>query len=88
MGAIYVSAIALAKADGARGLDKSSPYKEKFEILPQYLKHILKLVDVQLIRQRKMKVAVDCVNGAAFQAAPRLLSELGCETILLNCEPT
>jgi len=35
-----------------------------------------------------MKVAVDCVNGAAFQAAPKLLSELGCEAILLNCEPT
>ncbi|MFH1903682.1 MAG: phosphoglucosamine mutase [Candidatus Omnitrophota bacterium] len=70
------------------GSDKSSPYKEKFEILPQYLKNVLKLVDVQLIRQRKMRVAVDCVNGAVFQAAPKLLSELGCETILLNCEPT
>ena len=61
---------------------------EKIEILPQYLQHVLKLVDVQLIRQKKMKVAVDCVNGAVFQAAPKLLSELGCETILLNCEPT
>ena len=79
------------------GSDKSDPYKcrggavsphEKFEILPQYLQYILKLVDVQLIRQRKMKVAVDCVNGAAFQAAPKLLSELGCEIIFLNCKPT
>ena len=35
-----------------------------------------------------MKVAVDCINGATFQAAPYLLSELGCEIILLNCEPT
>ena len=61
---------------------------EKFEILPQYLQHVLKLVDVPLIRQRKMKVAVDCVNGAAFQAAPKLLSALGCEIILFNCEPT
>ncbi|MFA5393883.1 MAG: phosphoglucosamine mutase [Candidatus Ratteibacteria bacterium] len=64
------------------------PPPEKVEILPQYLEHILKLVDVRLIRQSKMKVAVDCVNGAAFQAAPKLLSELGCEVILLNCEPT
>ncbi len=79
------------------GSDKSDPYKcregamsppEKVEILPQYLEHILKLVDVQIIRRKKMKVALDCVNGAAFQAAPKLLSELGCETILLNCEPT
>ncbi len=61
---------------------------EKIEMLPQYLQHVSKLVDVQLVRQKKMKVAVDCVNGAAFQAAPKLLSELGCETILLNCEPT
>ncbi|MFH2069046.1 MAG: phosphoglucosamine mutase [Candidatus Omnitrophota bacterium] len=79
------------------GSDESDPYKcrngvisppEKFEIFPQYLKHVLKLVDVRLIRQRKMKVAIDCVNGAAFQAAPKLLSELGCKTTLLNCEPT
>jgi len=67
---------------------RGNDIKEKIDILPQYLKHILKLVDVQLIRQKKLKVAVDCVNGAAFKAAPKLLSELGCETILLNCEPT
>ena len=78
----------LLRSGGARGSDESSPYKKKVDILPQYLKHILKLVDVQLIRQRKIRVAVDCVNGATFQAAPKLLFELGCETILLNCEST
>ncbi|MCX5642802.1 MAG: phosphoglucosamine mutase [Candidatus Omnitrophica bacterium] len=62
--------------------------EEKIEILPQYLRHILSLVDTQLIRQKKMRVAIDCINGAAFRAAPELLSELGCKTILLNCEPT
>jgi phosphomannomutase len=91
---VYQPTSSTQKCDGS---DESDPYKckggdslppEKIEILPQYLKHILKLVDAQLIRQRKMKVAVDCVNGASFQAAPKLLSELGCEVTFLNCEPT
>jgi len=67
---------------------RGNDIEEKIDVLPQYLQHILKLVDVRTIRQKKMKVALDCVNGAAFQAAPKLLSELGCEIILLNCEPT
>ncbi|MDQ6989864.1 MAG: phosphoglucosamine mutase [Mariprofundaceae bacterium] len=34
-----------------------------------------------------LKVVVDCANGAAYDVAPRLLHELGCEVIALFNEP-
>ncbi|MGK2922942.1 MAG: phosphomannomutase/phosphoglucomutase [Methyloceanibacter sp.] len=35
---------------------------------------------------RRLKVVVSCGNGTAGAFAPRVLSELGCEVIPLNCE--
>jgi phosphomannomutase len=37
--------------------------------------------------ERKFKVGVDAVNGAAFEALPQLLRELGCAVKELNCRP-
>jgi len=34
-----------------------------------------------------IKVVVDCANGAAFQAAPQALGELGAEVIVINNHP-
>ena len=45
-------------------------------------------IDLDAIRQRKFKVAVDAVNGAATVALPELLDKLGCEVVAINCEPT
>ncbi len=39
------------------------------------------------IRKRKFRVGVDAVNGAAFEALPQLLRELGCSVRELNCQP-
>jgi phosphomannomutase/phosphoglucomutase len=36
--------------------------------------------------RRKLKVVVSCGNGTAGAFAPRVLAELGCEVIPLNCE--
>jgi phosphomannomutase len=47
----------------------------------------LPFVDVQKIKERKFKVAVDAVNGAGSFALPRLLEELGCEVVRIHCEP-
>jgi phosphomannomutase len=38
------------------------------------------------IAGRKLKVVVDCVNTAGGNIAPKLLRELGCEVIEMNCE--
>jgi phosphoglucosamine mutase len=34
-----------------------------------------------------LKVVVDCANGAAYDVAPRMLNELGCEVISMHAEP-
>lgn len=38
------------------------------------------------IAGRKLKVVVDCVNTAGGNIVPKLLRELGCEVIEMNCE--
>ncbi|MDQ6988142.1 MAG: phosphoglucosamine mutase [Mariprofundaceae bacterium] len=34
-----------------------------------------------------LKIVVDCANGAAYDVAPRLFHELGCEVVVMNAEP-
>ena len=48
----------------------------------------LPLVDVEAVRRRRYKVAVDAVNSVGGVVIPKLLRELGCEVVELNCEPT
>ena len=48
----------------------------------------LPLVDVESVRARKFKVVVDAVNSVGGVVMPKLLRELGCEVVELNCEPT
>ncbi len=46
------------------------------------------LVDVELIRQSKFNIAIDCVNSVGGKILPKLLKKLGVETIYeLYCEP-
>jgi phosphomannomutase len=44
-------------------------------------------VDVEAIRARKFKVALDCVRGAGATIMPLLLERLGCEVVGINLEP-
>jgi phosphomannomutase len=44
------------------------------------------LFDLQAIRKRNFRVAVDAVCGAGCNLIPQLLAELGCEVAKLNCE--
>jgi len=55
---------------------------EKVEILERYFQQIVS--DVKLAK--KLKVVVDCGNGAAGVVAPQLIEALGCEVIPLFCE--
>lgn len=61
-------------SQGEGGLDQA-------DVLPQYIERIA--ADVKLARP--MKVVVDCGNGVAGVAAPRLLRALGCEVSELFC---
>ncbi len=48
----------------------------------------LNYIDVDKIRKRKFKVVIDSVNGAGGLIIPGLLSELGCDVISINEEPS
>jgi phosphomannomutase len=44
-------------------------------------------LDVEGIRRRQFKVALDCVRGAGRVIMPGLLERLGCEVVAINMEP-
>lgn len=52
------------------------------DFLASYLERILSTVQVQ----EPLKVVLDCGNGAACVAAPKLFRQLGCEVIELYCD--
>jgi phosphomannomutase len=45
-------------------------------------------LNIPEIRNRRLKVVCDCVNGAGGLIVPELLSRLGCTVVELNCAPT
>ncbi len=71
------------------GWDKLGMDEQYDSAIDDHLKKIYELpyIDVEKIRQRQFRVALDCVNGAGGTIIPRLLEELGCEVIGLNLEP-
>lgn len=56
--------------------------------LASYSDALKAFLDVEAIRARKFKVVVDCCNGTASQFADAFFSELGCEVIAINNEPS
>jgi len=59
------------------------------EAWSRHLQKILALpqVDVDAIRARRLKVAVDCVHGAGGPVVSELLDRLGCEFVGIGMEP-
>jgi len=45
------------------------------------------LIDADLIKSKRFKVVVDCVNGAGSVILPLLLEKLGCMVTVINSEP-
>lgn len=59
------------------------------QAIERHIEKVLNIsfLDVEAIRKRKFKVAVDTVNGAGGHIIPQLLEALGCEVIAINQEP-
>ena len=58
-----------------------------------YLSHIdnvlnLKCIDINKIKEKRFKVVLDTVNGAAYKVLPELLEKLNCDVIKIHCENT
>lgn len=47
----------------------------------------LPLLDLPALKDRRFKVALDCVNGAGATIMPQLLEALGCEVVGIGMEP-
>ena len=61
-------------------------YKESSAI-ENHLDQVLKVVNEEKIRSKKLKVVIDAGNGAGALISPKLCQKLGCEVVSLNCEP-
>ncbi|MGC8667483.1 MAG: phosphoglucosamine mutase [Chthonomonadales bacterium] len=57
-------------------------------VLDRYLDHLVAGLDVEQIRSRGYRVAIDLCNGACGAAAKAFLTRLGCSVFPLNDEPS
>jgi phosphoglucosamine mutase len=53
-----------------------------------HIQVLRKSFDVNLIRSKKLIVAVDCCNGSCALLIPRWLEALGCEVLAVNDDPS
>lgn len=67
--------------------DKVATRVETADAIAGHIEALLSSFDSEAIRARRLKVAVDCCNGACSYLIPRLLEELGCEVLAVNDDP-
>ncbi len=62
--------------------------REDTEAVSRHIEQVLALpqIDVELIRSRRFRVALDCVRGAGGTIMPALLERLGCQVSAINLE--
>ncbi len=53
-----------------------------------HLRRLLNRFDGEAIRRRRIRVVLDCNNGAGAVLGPRFLRSLGCDVVPLACDPT
>ncbi len=46
----------------------------------------LPIITAELIRKRRFKVVLDCINSAGSLIVPQLLRRLGCDVVEMNCD--
>ena len=86
-----VLALAAAEAFEFADIDHLGHYTKDDSYDQKHIDSVLalKLVDVEAIRKANFKVAIDCVNSVGGVVLPKLLKQLGVETVEgLYCEPT
>jgi len=54
----------------------------------RHIELLTSVFDTATIKARRLKVAVDCCNGACTKLIPRWLADLGCEVLAINDDPT
>ncbi len=67
--------------------DHIHPAIQYQDAIEHHLESLSRVFDVQTIKLRRLKVAVDCCNGACSMLLPRWLAVLGCEVLAINDNP-
>jgi phosphomannomutase len=69
--------------------DELGDVVEDASAVDRHLRAVLDVpfLDLDALRARRFRVALDCIRGAGAVLLPRLLEELGCEVVGLNMEP-
>lgn len=70
------------------GWERIQPAIQYQDPIEHHIAQLKGLLDVDAIKNRRLKVAVDCCNGACSRLIPRLLEEIGCEVLAINDDPT
>jgi phosphomannomutase len=60
---------------------------EQGEAIQHHLDVLCASFDLAGVRDRRLKVAVDCCNGSCSLLSPRWLAEMGCEVLAINDDP-
>jgi phosphomannomutase len=68
--------------------DELGAVAEDKEAIARHLNAVLSLpfIDVERLRRRRFRVALDCVHGAGSVIIPQLLEALGCEMVAIGLE--
>ncbi|MEK6282393.1 MAG: phosphoglucosamine mutase [Acidobacteriota bacterium] len=64
--------------------DQIQPAIQYQDPIEHHIELLNSVFDVEAIRNRRLKVAVDCCNGACSRLIPRWLEEIGCEVLAIN----
>ncbi len=75
-----------------RGVFESVPWnelgrEESYDVTADYLEDLMRFVDIDRVRESKLKVCLDVNGGAGAYVTPYLLNELGVKTITINSAP-
>jgi phosphomannomutase/phosphoglucomutase len=52
-----------------------------------YINAVMNQIDLKAVKNAKLKVVLDCGNGAGSLVSPYLLERMGCQVITLNAQP-
>lgn len=69
------------------GWDRIHPAIAYQDAIGHHIESLKRVFDVAAIKDRRLKVAVDCCNGACSLLTPRWLAEIGCEVLAINDDP-
>ncbi len=85
----FADLLLLLDGDEIEKSESEGTYNGFEQAVRRHIDRILNInfIEVVAIRERSFKVAVDTVNGAAYEALPLLLEKLGCEVVPVHYDP-